>query len=138
MTKRIDLTDMLTPEQQLQAKKEGWKIVGGYVGRAYSSHGQCPFNTVEQIVSFIREKGKTSDWHRAVYLALPWNKADDDMAHAEGWRLAYNEILLRSTARFDTNEAAQAFVQKGIESDDPLHIKTISTLAKRRLLYGDQ
>lgn len=60
------------------------------------------------------------------------------MSFEEGWRLAYNEILLRSTVKFPNNEAAQAHVQTGIETGDPLHLKAIKTLAKRRLLYGDQ
>ena len=53
-------------------------------------------------------------------------------------RLTYNEILLRSTVKFLSNEAAQAHVQTGIDTGDPLHLKAIKTLAKRRLLYGDQ
>ena len=117
---------MLTLDQQLLAKEEGWKIVGGYVARAYNARGQCPFNSTSEIVRFLRDKGKTSGWHRDVYMNLPWNDA------------AYNEILLRSTVKFLSNEAAQAHVQTGIETGDPLHLKAIKTLAKRRLLYGDQ
>lgn len=45
---------------------------------------------------------------------------------------------LRSTIKFPSNEAAQAHVQTGIDTGDPLHLKAIKTLAKRRLLYGDQ
>jgi len=54
---------MLTLDQQLLAKEEGWKIVGGYVARAY--------NSTSEIVRFLRAKGKTSDWHRDVYMNLP-------------------------------------------------------------------
>ena len=129
---------MLTLDQQLQAKEEGWKIVSGYVARAYNIRGQCPFNSTSEIVRFLREQGKTSEWHRDVYMNLPWNDTDDRMSFEEGWRLAYNEILLRSTVKFLSNEAAQAHVQTGIETEDPLHLKAIKTLAKRRLLYGDQ
>ena len=129
---------MLTLEQQLAAKKEGWRIVGGYVARAYTAHGYCPFPTTMDIVRFLRQKGKTSDWHRDIYMNLPWSNADDQMSFEEGWRLAYNEILLRSTVKFATNEAAQAHVQTGIDTGDPLHLKAVKTLAKRRLLYGDQ
>ena len=128
---------MLTLDQQLQAKEEGWKIVSGYVARAYNIRGQCPFNSTSEIVRFLREQGKTSEWHRDVYMNLPWNDTDDRMSFEEGWRLAYNEILLRSTVKFLSNEAAQAHIQTGIETGDPLHLKAIKTLAKRRLLYGD-
>ena len=129
---------MLTLDQQLQAKEEGWKLVGGYVARAYNARGLCPFSSTSEIIRFLRERGKVSEWHRELYLSLPWNEADDQMAFEEGWRLAYNEILLRSMLKFKTNEAAQAHVQTGIDTGDPLHLKAIKTLAKRRLLYGDQ
>ena len=129
---------MLTLDQQLLAKEEGWKIVGGYVAQAYNARGQCPFRTISDVIRFLRQKGRTSDWHRDVYMNIPWNAADDQMSFEEGWCLAYNEILLRSPAKFLSNEAAQAHVQTGIETGDPLHLKAIKTLAKRRLLYGDQ
>ena len=129
---------MLTLDRQLLAKEEGWKIVGGYVARAYNARGQCPFNNTSEIVRFLREQGKTSEWHRDVYMNLPWNGVDDQMTFEEGWRLAFNKILLRSSGKFLSNEAAQAHVQTGIETGDPLHLKAIKTLAKRRLLYGDQ
>ena len=129
---------MLTLDQQLIAKEEGWKIVSGYVARAYTAHGHCPFSTTMDVVRFLRERGKSSDWHRDIYMSLPWSNADDQMSFEEGWRLAYNEILLRSTNKFPSNEAAQAYVQTGIDTGDPLHLKAIKTLAKRRLLYGDQ
>lgn len=129
---------MLSPDQQLLAKEEGWKIVGGYVARAYNARGQCPFNSTSEIVRFLREQGKTSEWHRDVYMELPWSYADQQMSSEEGWHLAYNEILLLDIIKFPSNEAAQAHVQTGIETGDPLHLKAIKTLAKRRLLYGDQ
>ena len=129
---------MLTLDQQLVAKEEGWKIVGGYVARAYNSRGQCPFNGASDVVRFLRQQGKTSDWHRDIYMDLPWSNADDQMTFEEGWRLAYNEILLRSATKFATNEDAQAYVQAGIDAGDPLHLKAIKTLVKRRMLYGDQ
>ena len=129
---------MLTPDQELQAKKEGWKIANGFAARAYDARGQCPFRTVSDVIRFLRQKGKTSDWHRDVYMNLPWNDADDQMSYEEGWRLAVNEILMRGTNRFPSNEAAQAHVQAGIDAGDPLHLKAVKTLAKRRLLYGDQ
>jgi hypothetical protein len=129
---------MLTLEQQLLAKKEGWKIVSGFVAQAYNAKGQCPFNSASEIVRFLRTKGKTSDWHRDVYMNLPWNDIDDQMSFEEGWYLAHSEILLRSSAKFPNNEAAQAHVLTGVETGDPLHLKAAKTLAKRRLLYGDQ
>lgn len=129
---------MLTPEQQLVAKKEGWKISNGFPALAYDARGQCPFRTISAIIRFLRQKSKTSDWHRDVYLNLPWTNTDDQMSYEEGWRLTFNEIVLYSTVKFPSNEAAQAHVQTGIDTGDPLHLKAIKALAKRRLLYGDQ
>ena len=129
---------MLTLDQRLQAKKEGWKISNGFAARAYDARGQCPFAGIPDVIRFLRQKGKTSDWHRDVYVSLPWTNTDDQMSFEEGWRLAYNGILLRSTIKFPSNEAAQAYVQTGIDAGDPLHLKAIKTLAKRRLLYGDR
>ena len=132
------MPDMLTLDQQLLAKEEGWKIVSGYVARAHNTRGQCPFNNAAEIIQFLREKSKTSDWHRDVYMNLPWSAADDRMSFSEGWCLAHDGIRLCSAVKFPSNEAAQAHVQTGIETGDPLHLKAIKTLAKRRLLYGDQ
>ena len=129
---------MLTPEQQLVAKKEGWKISNGFPALAYDTRGQCPFRTISAIIRFLRQKGKASDWHRDVYLNLPWTNTDDQMSYEEGWRLTFNAIVLYSTVKFPSNEAAQAHVQTGIDTGDPLHLKAIKALAKRRLLYGDQ
>ena len=63
-------------------------------------------------------------------------RTDDALSFTEGWRLSFDEIVTRSTVRFSTNVDAQNFVQAGIEAGDPLHLKAIKTLAKRRLLYG--
>ena len=129
---------MLTPDQQLIAKEEGWKIVNGYAARAYDARGQCPFSGIPDVIRFLRQKGKTSNWHRDVYLNLPWTNTDVQMSFEEGWKLTHSGIVLRSTIKFPSNEAAQAHVQTGIDTGDPLHLKAIKTLAKRRLLYGDQ
>ena len=129
---------MLTPDQELQAKKEGWKVVNGYVARAFDSRGLCPFTTLDDIVRFLYEKSKTSDWHRDVYINLPWNGSDNALALKEGWMLCVDRIFPYANSKFSSNEAAQAYVQTGIDAGDPLHLKAIKTLAKRRLLYGDQ
>ena len=78
---------MLTPDQQLVAKEEGWEIANGYAARAYDARGQCPFRTVSDVIRFLRQKGKTSERHRDVYLNLSWTNTDDQMSYGEGWRL---------------------------------------------------
>lgn len=131
-----------------RAAKEGWKRLGGYVARTYDASGLCPFpdtvNVVEflrdtvNVVEFLRAKSKESEWHRQVYMSLPWTSADDQMTVPEGWRLAATSILTRSTMFFQTNDTAREYVVTRAQAGDPLHIKALSTLAKRRLINGDQ
>lgn len=127
---------MLTLDQQLQAKEEGWRFVGGYVSRAYNAKGECPFGSVYEIVAFIREMGEVSEWHKDLYISLPWSKADDEMSFIEGWRLTYAAIIPRSALKFPTDEALRVFVDEQMNKGDPLYIKAVITMTKRRLLYG--
>lgn len=120
-----------------RAAKEGWKRLGGSVIRAYDASGQCPFPHTIDVVEFLRSKGKRSEWHRQVYLSIPWTGADDWMADSEGWRLTFDSILTRSTPFFRTNDDAREYVVTRAQAGDPLHIKALSTLAKRRLIYGE-
>lgn len=121
-----------------RAAKEGWKRLGGFVTRAYDASGWCPFLHTIDVVEFLRNKGKKSEWHRQVYLSIPWTDADDQMTVYEGWRLTFDSVLTRSTVFFRTNDAAREYVVTHAQAGDPLHIKALSALAKRRLIYGDQ
>lgn len=121
-----------------RAAKEGWKRQSGFVARAYDPSGRCPFPHTIDVVEFLRNRGKKSEWHKAVYLSLPWTDADDQMTVSEGWRLTYQSVLTRSLVFFATNDAAHEFVVARAQAGDPLHIKALSTLAKRRLIYEDQ
>lgn len=121
-----------------RATKEGWKRLNGFVARAYDASGRCPFLHTIDVVEFLRNKGKKSEWHRQVYLSIPWTNADDQMTVSEGWRLTNYSVLTHSTVFFRTNDAAREYVVTHAQGGDPLHIKALSTLAKRRLIYGDQ
>ena len=120
-----------------RAAKEGWKRLSGFVARAYDASGRCPFPHTIDVVEFLRNKGKKSEWHKAVYLSLPWTDADDQMTVSEGWRLTFDSVLTRSTVFLGTNDAAREYVVAHARAGDPLHIKALSTLAKYRLTYGD-
>ena len=73
-----------------------------------------------------------------------------DMAGEEGWRpLVYadNYAGAMNKAKNEEQTTGRSMskhmlekdaVQAGIDTGDPLHLKAIKTLAKRRLLYGDQ
>ena len=121
-----------------RAAKEGWKRLSGFVARAYDASGRCPFPHTIDVVEFLRNKGKKSEWHKQMYMSLPWTDADDQMTVSEGWRLTFDSVLTRSTVFFGTNDAAREYVVAHAQAGDPLHIKALSTLAKRRLIYGDQ
>lgn len=121
-----------------RAAKEGWKRLSGFVARAYDTSGQCPFLHTTDVVEFLRHKGKKSEWHKQVYMSLPWTNADDLMTFSEGWRLTSDSVIALGTVSFKTNDAAREHVVARAQAGDPLHIKALSTLAKRRLIYGDQ
>lgn len=120
-----------------RAKQEGWAYLNGYVTRLFSSNGTSPFLSSIDLVSFLREEGRKSDWHKTVYLTIPWTVADDELAAVEGWRLTYDSILTRRLPVFASNELAREHVQQGAADGDPLCMKALKVLAKRRLLYGD-
>ena len=121
-----------------RAAKEGWKRLNGFVARAVDSSGLCPFPRPTDVVAFLRHTGKESEWHRKVYLSLPWTYADDQMTIPEGWCLRSNSIRTRSPVFFETDDTAREYVVAHAQAGDPLHIKALSTLAKRRLIYGGQ
>lgn len=121
-----------------RAAKEGWKRQGGYVARVYDASGRCPLPHTFDVVEFLRSKGRKSEWHKQVYLSLPWTDADNQMLIFEGWQLVRQSIFAISPRRFYTNDAAREFFVARAEAGDPLYIKALSTLAKRRLIYGDQ
>lgn len=69
---------------------------------------------------------------------MPWTNADDQLTAFEGWRLTSYSILTRNIAFFRTDDEAREHVIARAQAGDPLHSKALSTLAKRRLTYGDQ
>ena len=133
-----DFTTNWTTEDVKRAAIEGWKRQSGFVAPAYDALGRCPFLGIADVVNFLRYKGRESEWHKQVYLSIPWTYADDQMSAREGWRLTSDSVLTRSTVMyFRTDDAAREYVVTNAQAGDPLHIKALSTLAKRRLTYGD-
>lgn len=120
-----------------RAKREGWAYHNGYVSRLFSPNGLSPFYSTNDLIRFIREKGRKSDWHKNVYLTVPWTAADDELAAVDGWRLTYDSIITRRLSAFANDELAQEYVQLKAAYGDPLCMKALKVLAKRRLLYGD-
>lgn len=127
-----------TDDDIKRAAKEGWKLQNGFVSQAYDTSGWCPFLTVSDVIKFLRSKGKKSEWHKEVYLSLPWTFADDRMLLAEGWQMGLQSIFPAKSAVFAPNVASRESIVAKAQAGDPLYIKALSTLAKRRLIYGDQ
>jgi hypothetical protein len=130
-----------TEKDIARASKEGWKYHNGYVAPLLANF-QSEFITTFDVVEFLAHKAKTSQWHRDLYMKLPWTDADDYAARKHGWRLwvqgGHSVIWSCNRTRFNTNEDAQDFVREQAtkENPDPLCVKAISKLTKLRLLQG--
>jgi hypothetical protein len=127
-----------TDDDIKRAAQEGWKLQNGYIAQAYDASGLCPFPTVADVVEFLRIKGKESEWHKEVYVSIPWTLVDSRMAVSEGWYLALGSIHTLSPVFFETDDAARECVVARAQAGDPLHIKALSIMAKRRLIHGGQ
>ena len=130
-----------TEHDSARAYKEGWKLVNGYVRPHYGLATTVLYSPWE-VVSHLRCKGRTSEWHRNVFLNLPWTDADDSLAREGGWKLAgsLQPQIVRTSQKYDSDEAAAAAVaaQASGSTPDPLCVKALTYLAKRRLLEGVQ
>lgn len=128
-----------TEEDAARAIKEGWRYRNGYVSRAFDSNGVSLFADTIDVIHFLYEKSKTSDWHREVFLNLPWTSADDQLTNSEGWilnRYVGGSINFRALKRFGSDEEAQRHVQQRATEGDALCIKALRLIAKQRLLSG--
>ena len=124
-----------TDKDAERARKEGWVYQNGYVRQHF---GPSPFYGPMMVVKHLREKGRKSKWHRDVYLSLPWTEADDMLSKRDGWRFAaYGTLPRISAINFSTDEEAQQYVSEAA-AHDPLCVKALARLAKRRLLEGVQ
>ena len=129
-----------TEADAARAAKEGWKYRNGYVAPLLTNQY---FITSFDVVKYLARKAQTSQWHRDMYMELPWTDADDNAARAHGWRLWVQSnrsahIWSCDGTKFSTSEDAETFVkqQASKENPDPLCVKAISKLTKLRLLQG--
>jgi len=130
-----------TEKDIARAAREGWKYRNGYVAPIFESEGNL-ISTFD-VVKYLARKAQTSQWHRDLYMELPWTDADDYAARAHGWRLWVQSnrtahIWSCDGTKLATSEDAETFVkqQASKENPDPLCIKAISKLTKLRLLQG--
>lgn len=121
-----------TEEDAKRAAAEGWEYRHGYVAQIRSAG---KFFSPYEVVAHLRKKGITSEWHREIYLSLPWTNADEQLTMGEGWRAVFDRVYA-SPYMFASNEEAQAAVQARACADppDPLCIKALAYIAKNRFL----
>lgn len=124
-----------TEEDTKRAAAEGWAYRNGYVAQIHSAG---KFFSPYEVVAHLRKKGVTSEWHRKIYLSLPWTMADEKLMVGEGWRATFDTVIRTNTRTFASDEEAQAAVQARACANppDPLCIKALTCIAKRRLLEG--
>lgn len=131
-----------TEEDRERARKEGWAYQNGYVRNVYDCMGIPRFNDHYSVIAHLREMARTSEWHKYVYLNLPWTDADNFLARHEGWSINTTDGIIRPTYRsYDkpfeqANEEAQEYVLKEAQQGDPLYIKALTLSAKKKLLGG--
>lgn len=131
-----------TKEDKERAFEEGWAYQHGYVRNVYDHRGIPRFNDHYSVIAHLREMARTSEWHKYVYLSLPWTIADDYLANHENWILNLNTGNVLAKFRCvdesleQANEKAQEYVLKMAQQGDPLHIKALTLSTKKKLLGG--
>lgn len=131
-----------TEEDKKRAFEEGWTYLHGYVRSTYDHRGIPRFNNHHSVIAHLREMARTSEWHKRVYLNLPWTIADNHLARQENWVIDLNTGNVLTTFRCidesleQANEKAQEHVLKKAQQGDPLHIKALTLSAKKKLLRG--
>ena len=85
-----------TAADKKRARIEGWDISNGYPIRVFNTHSHSSFLSVYQIVAHISQCAESSEWHRDIFLSLPWTSADDIQARNDGWDLSRGIMNIRS------------------------------------------
>lgn len=130
------------PQDVERAAKEGWKRQNGFVTRIVDASGRSAFTSDMQLMLYLYRQGISSQWHREVFISLPWTGAHDEMAEMQGWCIGRNHGVFTLSAHkglkgFKTNTDAAEFVSKQAQQGDPLCMKAAVTISKRRLLSGE-
>lgn len=127
-----------TEEDAAKAAAEGWVYRGSNLYARYDSYGYTKFGGAFGVLEHIRLRAKQgSAWHHEVFMNLPWFDAYDTLSTTEGWRLTTGgEIITCRLHYFPTNDDAQKHVHAVAQRGDPLYLKAIATMAKRRLTFG--
>jgi hypothetical protein len=121
-----------TNEDIDRAAEEGWRYYNGSLLPTASNY-MFSFRTT---YIEIRAKAEKSEWHRKVYMMLPWMEPDYTFALHEGWNVAFlgpNRII---AVRQHSQEQMEELVKQRAREGSPLHQKAIYLVTKSKLLYG--
>lgn len=123
-----------SPADAKQAAADGWRMdpMLGPI-RSYDRNGQSRISSQYKLYNFIRTMSASSEFYRRVYDEIVWNATDDYAARDLGWGISTGELGTRDLTKFLTNEEAKDHVANLAEQNDPLAVKALTTLARRRL-----
>ncbi len=124
---------IFTEEDFQRAHREGWYVKDG---NAHVLPRQMSRQSIHELIPFLMEKSKTSDWHRRIYLDLNWSRIEAAYASSDGWVLftAHPAIAPVTTYSFPSDQAAYNHVIQHAENGSMLHIKALHILTKKRLI----
>ncbi len=116
-------------KERQQAHSEGWTLRNGQVCRFFTPHGMCQHVDMLALFEFLALKGRTSEFHKRVFLNIEWTGLHSTMMRKRGIGYSLTQyVLIDPQDRIDvTNLAAEG---------DPLAIKIITTIAARKLMQG--
>jgi len=124
-----------TAADKKRARIEGWDISNGYPIRVFNTHSHSSFLSVYQIVAHISQCAESSEWHRDIFLSLPWTSADDIQARNDGWDLSRGIMNIRSfnALVFPTDQHARDYVAQQAAKNNALCLKALRKITLHRL-----
>jgi len=124
-----------TAADKKRARIEGWDISNGYPIRVFNIQGHSRFLSVYEIVAHIYQCAESSEWHRDIFLSLPWTTADDIQARNDGWDLSRANMNIRSFSAlvFPTDQHARDYVAQQATKSNALCLKALRKITLHRL-----
>lgn len=126
------MTELIwTDEDVSRATREGWRR--GYYGNLFPlPHAR--FRTDIQVYKHVRNTGRTSEWHRNVFLASSWGVRQHTLALEEGWVITRDTDTSPLRIEFlKRSKLNQESLQRRAENGDPLALAAILFVAKTNL-----
>lgn len=138
--------NILNNEEIARAHNEGWTVWNDtYLSPIFNSTGLRKFFGPDDVYEFFMQQIKNgSQWHRDIFLALPWSPYDALLAKQENWGISFTgEIIdigeISPNQYYPTlsigrvNEKTTAQVIKRAQEGDVLCIKAIKSITAYKL-----